>query len=588
MIVHTDALRWSVKVSLHDYVAASGGKVTTTQPATTEGQVTRYPAASTHDNESVFFAGSVLFSAHAGMLRFEISDPGIEWSNGGALSVMDPTRPGSRIVLADLTQVRSETESDGVVTIRAIPVLTREGARLFDDFYPTGSILDEVSYTHSARIHRVKSTGPRIAIVGSGPSGCYAAQALRKDWPTAEITVFDRLPTPYGLVRYGVAGDHQGTKAVTKQFDRLFQRDSIAFVGNVEIGKDISLSDLREAYDTVVLATGLSGDRPLNIPGYGLPQVYRSGPVTRHFNGHPDDFSFAPRFGRRVVIIGNGNVAIDLVRLLAKDPAHFDGTDVHADVLAITHAEPIERIVVVGRSSAVEAKFDPVMIAELARIPDIQFVIATRAEPLSDASESGRRRIQALNDLAKTTPSNIRTTVEFHFGWTAEKVGGSESVSSVLFGASDGSAAKLEVPADSVITAVGFQRHPEDSFDFAELATERGDPTTGRLDEGLYGVGWFRRGPVGTIPENRKDARAVAAAITADLTRTPVTSTRPGSSQLLERIGMCTTDFADWERIDQVERRAAGPSRIRNKLRSRDALLAATASAETQNERNEL
>ena len=171
----------------------------------------------------------------------------------------------------------------------------------------------------------------KIAIVGAGPSGCFMAQSLGKACPDVEITIIEKLPVPYGLVRYGVAPDHQGTKAVIRQFARLFEKQGVNFAGNVNVGAgdaaDLSLAELRDIFDVVVLATGLSEDRRLGLAGEQTGGVYGSGAVTRFWNDHPSDQALAPEFGNQVVVVGNGNVALDVVRLLAKGADDFNGSD---------------------------------------------------------------------------------------------------------------------------------------------------------------------------------------------------------------------------------------------------------------------
>ena len=208
----------------------------------------------------------------------------------------------------------------------------------------------------------------KIAIVGAGPSGCFVAQSLGKACPDAEITIVDRLPVPYGLVRYGVAPDHQGTKAVIRQFARLFEKQGVTFTGNLCVGDDdsadLSFAELRGMFDAVVLATGLSEDRRLGLVGEEARGVYGSGAVTRFWNDHPSDQALAPEFGNRVVVVGNGNVALDVVRLLAKGTDDFNGSDFDP-ARVVTSVTDIH---IVGRSPAHGAKFDAVMVKELAKI----------------------------------------------------------------------------------------------------------------------------------------------------------------------------------------------------------------------------
>ena len=366
---------------------------------------------------------------------------------------------------------------------------------------------------------------PSIAIFGAGPSGCYVAQALAKARPDADITIFDALPVPYGLVRYGVAADHQGTKGVIRQFERLFERQGIGFQGHVTLGRDVTLDAVRAAYDAVVLATGLSRDRRLGIPGEDLVGVHGSGAVTRAWNGFPG--AEAPRMGRRVVVIGNGNVAIDLVRLLAKGASELHGSDI-----LIEPGAGVQDITIVGRSPAEVAKFDPVMLKELARLEGCAITV-------SDLTGEGKV-IEALNSLHGHAPAGSTKRLCFRFGLVPDRILGTERVEGVAF--ADGTV----IAADTVLTAIGFDGEPGWSAS-----------DDGLLAPGLYAAGWVRRGPRGTIPENRTDAQAIAARIAADLPEGPG---KPG----LVMPG--ATDYAGWQRIDAAERAAAPEGRVRAKI----------------------
>jgi|GEM_PF-107944 len=359
------------------------------------------------------------------------------------------------------------------------------------------------------------SAAPRIAIVGSGPSGCYTAQFLRKKWADADIAIYDRLETPYGLIRYGVAPDHLGTKGIAKQFERLFDQDRVRFVGGVEVGRDVAIDELRAQHDAVVLATGLWADR--TIDGFhdasGAPtrgRVHGSGEVTRMINGHPDRRSHAIRIGRRTVIVGNGNVAADLVRLFLSPSERLREVGVPDD--AIAAIGDVERIDVVGRSGAAQAKFDVAMVRELGRLHDVRFT--TDADP-SAAAESPRAA--AVFELVDGSPAQARREVRFSFGWTPDRLEGDGDVEAAVFRDTAGSRDELSIAADSVCTAVGFREIPDDVLLRSTLESETTDIDAGVLGERLYCVGWVRRGPVGTIPANRADARAVADRVIADV-----------------------------------------------------------------------
>lgn len=406
---------------------------------------------------------------------------------------------------------------------------------------------------------------PRVAIVGCGPSGCYTAQFLRRNWPDAEITVFDRLPVPFGLVRHGVAPDHQGTKAVDRQFDRLFVRNGVHFVGNVEIGTDLTLEELRAWFDVVVLAVGISGDRVLDVPGARLDGVYGSGRITRLFNDHPDEQGFLPSFGERVVIVGNGNVAIDILRMLVKGTDHFAGSDLQEDILRRLRTGSVRQIDVVGRSPAHLAKFDPAMIRELTKVSGVRYEV----DPGLAADDA---KSAALTALGRLRPSDAAKTVRFHFGWTPTRIEGADRVRCLVAADSDGG--ELVIAADSVVTAIGFTDHPGRGMNRENLHDETADPTRGELALGLYCVGWFHRGPRGTIPENRTAAHEVAKNIVDGVAEGRVPLGKPGRAVLPSPVLSRQVDYSGWQLIDAAETAAARADRVRSKFRDRDQMIA--------------
>ncbi|WP_018698509.1 FAD-dependent oxidoreductase [Amorphus coralli] len=419
-----------------------------------------------------------------------------------------------------------------------------------------------------------------IAIVGAGPSGCYLAQALGKLRDDLAIDIIDRMPVPYGLVRYGVAPDHQGTKGVIRQFARLFEREGVGFVGNLRIGDpehgaDLTLDELRDLYDVVVLATGLSADRTLGVPGEELEGVFRAGTLTRHWNDHPDEAAHNPALGERVVIVGNGNVAIDILRILAKETHEFEGSDFgdhHATRLEQTAVRTID---IVGRSPAAHAKFDPVMIRELGKLSGVRIVV----EDLDDATEGEDKRLAALREIDGHGAADAAKTVTFRFGWAPERAAGTDGrVTEMHFhNASDG--AELVLACDSVITAIGFE--DDTSMNRSGLVGRASDAEAGVVEPGLYLAGWFKRGPRGTIPENRADAQALAKRIAADLEAAPPSGTRPGATALRSRFDTIT-DYEGWLRIDAAETADLPDARCRRKLtRVEDMLAAARAKTET-------
>lgn len=420
-------------------------------------------------------------------------------------------------------------------------------------------------------------TTPKIAVIGSGPAGCYLAQSLLRAVPGCEITLFDRLASPYGLVRYGVAADHQHTKAITRQFDRLLQHDAVRFAGGIEVGRDVSLAGLRACFDAVVIATGLSADRELDVPGADLPGVVGAGAITRALNAHPDGGGALPELGSDVVIVGGGNVALDVLRFLVKGRDEYEGSDVYDEALDVYLASPAERVTLVSRSPAPFSKGDPQMFRELAALPRASYASPDPIAPADpdrlDRTEAAR--VAALSEM--TAPERRRfdgPEVALRFGLSPLRVVGSGRVEGVEFAAGD---AVVTIPATSVVTAIGFAAHPDHAL--AALTSEGAD--TGRIEPGLYRTGWAKRGPRGAIPENRACARAVADEIIADLAAgaIPPSGSAPGFAGLPSKVRDRAIDYEQWLRLDELERALAPAGRVRRKLPDHDRMTAAARGA---------
>jgi ferredoxin--NADP+ reductase len=405
---------------------------------------------------------------------------------------------------------------------------------------------------------------PTIAIVGSGPSGCYTAQFLRKLWPASEIAIFDALPTPYGLVRYGVAADHQGAKAVTRQFDRLFERDGVRFLGNVRIGVDVDFDDLLGAFDVVVLATGLSKDRPLDLPQDPNARVLGAGKLLRGVNGYPglaNSAELGKPLGRQVTIVGNGNVAMDALRILVKDPGDLVGSDVDDRLLDVLRGPTIERIDVVGRSNASNAKFDLTVLRELSQLSNVDIVVG------ETAGDEQNPVLDLLSAVGSGLPTESyraaghRVTVAFHFGQTPVAIAFDDGKTVLETRGTDDTSRVRNYRADSVVTAVGF------------VAGEDAPPEAW-CGPSIWRAGWLRRGARGSIPENRRDAAQTSERIGAAVREGDIPLGKPGLSAIWPQIAAFVVEFDDWRKLDEHERGQAPDGRCRRKVTDLDEMVA--------------
>ncbi len=394
-----------------------------------------------------------------------------------------------------------------------------------------------------------------IAIIGSGPAGCYLADQLLRLLPDASIDILERLPVPFGLIRYGVAPDHQGTKAVARVLDRVLSRDRVSFFGNVEVGRDVRLDELMSLYDAVVLATGAERDRRLGIPGEDLPGVVGSSAFTGWYNGHPDRYVPQVQGARSTAIIGNGNVAIDVARVLAKGPPEFAGSDLSPEVTAWLQGQSIETIHIVGRRDAADAKFTEHELAELGTLKRARPVVV---DPRGLTGESAV--IQTLHRFATEEEREVPVRINFHFNLTPSAFLGEKRLRAVQFRSRGGGV--TELPAQLAITCIGYEAV---ACGTASLANGVFANEDGRIKEGLYVVGWAKRGPSGTIPTNRAEAQQVAQRIAQEV----VASNRAGGSalhQLLDERRVCCVDYAAWRRTDAAEVARAGIQRCREKF----------------------
>lgn len=493
--------------------------------------------------------------------------------------------------------------------------------------------MDELPVTFGAP-SSTAAPAPRVAVVGAGPAGCYTAQAVLRRLPDAQIAVLDTRPAPFGLVRCGVAPDHQGTKAVAAQFTRLFEHDGVRFIGSTRVhtgeraedvvlhgrpaqapparrsqdveGAELTLEQLRESFDAVVIATGLTADAPLGIPGAmvdgGLRDgIHGAGRVTRLLNGDPAECRQAalPALGRAAAVVGMGNVAMDVVRLAAKQAAELDGSDLH-DAAHSALAAELRVLHVIGRSLPGQAKFDPVMLREILDLPGIEHSVhGVEPDPLEAAGDPRSELVAQLCRAASTGAPEADGArgqdplrIHWWFGTAPVAVhgrpadGAVRSLSVRTGSAIAGSPLETELDVDSVVTAVGFRAGALDLIGQLATIDERARET-GRLQPGLYVAGWARRGPRGTIPSQRADARELAEQIAADLTGdlapdlegdpgeelrqgpswAPETGgrRRAGVVDLLPYLGR-STDWEGWRRIDAAERRGATAVRVRTKL----------------------
>jgi len=438
----------------------------------------------------------------------------------------------------------------------------------------------------------------RVAVIGSGPAGFYAADALLKsESPTVEVDLLDRLPTPWGLVRLGVAPDHENIKAVSRAFEKTAARPGFRFFGNVEVGSTVSHAELAALYDAVVYTVGAQTDRRLNIPGEDLPGSWPATAFVAWYNGHPDFQGLGFDLNtERVVVVGNGNVAIDCARMLALTAGELASTDTVDDAAEAIVRSPVEEILMLGRRGPVQAAFTPPELKELGELAGAEPVVDPADLVLDPASEAeleadrerARRNVDLLHEYAAREPEGKPRRIVLRFLVSPmailgeERVEGVEIVHNELV-EEDGRivarpTGELEtIPCGLVLRSVGYRGVPIDGVPFDERSgTIPND--RGRVEgaERTYAAGWIKRGPSGVIGTNKKDAAETVELLLEDARAGRLAAPgRDGDlAELLAEKRAHAVEYEGWQAIDMAEKAAGEPlGRPRVKLTSWEKLL---------------
>ncbi|GIH24296.1 NADP oxidoreductase [Acrocarpospora phusangensis] len=403
----------------------------------------------------------------------------------------------------------------------------------------------------------------RVAIVGSGPAGIYTAEALTKQSAgPVEVDVLERLPTPYGLVRYGVAPDHTSIKSIAHYLRRVLETPGVRFLGGVELGADLSVADLLTCYDAVVYCTGAMVDRTMGIPGEDLPGSVAATDFVNWYCGHPD----APEFTldvEEVAVVGVGNVAVDVVRILAKHADELRATDVPEQVLTALAESRVKRIHMIGRRGAAHAKFTLKELRELGELLNadiLTFPAEVAVEDLTSLSRQIRGNVDVLQSWAARAPQDRPRRLEVRFWLRPVEILGVSRVEGIRLertrledGRVVGTGEFETIPADMVLRSVGYRSVPLPGVPFSEQ-TMTVPNEAGRIRDREYVAGWLKRGPTGVIGTNKSDAAETVRTLLAEVVARP---DRPALDELLAARGVTPVTYTDWLAIEAAEEKLA-------------------------------
>jgi len=414
----------------------------------------------------------------------------------------------------------------------------------------------------------------KVAIVGAGPAGYFAAQALQNlqtDDLSFGIDMIERLPTPWGLVRSGVAPDHPKIKTVSKVFEKIATTEGFSFYGNVELGTDISIDVLKAKYDAVVIATGSATGKKLGIPGENLPGSISAAQFVPWYNGHPDFADFNPELDcDTAVVIGAGNVAMDVARILALEPAELDETDTALHAIDALHKSNIRKVVVSARRGPEHAAFTSPELRDLPKLEHTNVLmhpadIAAAIERAGvEPEKEVRNNLEAMRIISELEQGKYTRTMEFQFLCTPTEFRGNGKVEEVVFTTNTGE--EKVIKCGLVITAIGYEADP-----LVGIPYEKGKVLNvdGRVGENVYVVGWAKRGPSGVIGTNKSDAAEVMNLLIADMGE-PKSSVELTTLITKEKV----ISQSHWQSINTAEVAAGEPhGKPRIKAVSREELL---------------
>jgi ferredoxin--NADP+ reductase len=426
-----------------------------------------------------------------------------------------------------------------------------------------------------------------VAVIGAGPAGIYASDILSKSGLDVNIDLFERLPAPYGLVRYGVAPDHPRIKQIIVALYKILQRGDIRLLGNVEIGRDVSIEDLRDHYDAIILATGADRDAPLRIPGIDLPESYGAADFVSWYDGNPDYPRTWPLAAREVAVVGVGNVALDISRVLSKHVEDMMVTEIPANVAEGLADNQVTDVHIFGRRGPAQVKFTPLELRELGKVPDVDVVVDEEDFEFDEGSEKALREsnqqrqvVKTLTNYASVDPAERAASRRIHIHLFQAPVevladeGGhvralvTERTELTGDGSVRGTGVRTTWPVQAVYRAVGYFSSPVPGVPFDErrgvIANAEGRVLTrpgadpGDVIPGLYATGWVKRGPVGLIGSTKSDAQQTIAHLVEDAEqgRLHAGTAAVGHDamvRLLEERGVAFTTWQGWELLDAYE-----------------------------------